>query len=441
MPSVPALTGLTVHTPAGFPRQNAESHPMVTRVSRFGGDWWVVPKRLIYIAVLIASLVVAAGAVSLYVYLYGNPFKGAAEAEGAPTGARFVSLEGGVRVVREGTRETLQARADTRLFPGDLVQTQEDGRARITLADGSTLFVKPNSVVTIAENTSAEDGRSTKVRVAVESGQINVRTEQQTEGAQNIVGTHLSESRLNSQTDASFHVREDKTEAIRVGAGAIETSTSGGDTTMLKAGEYVAVNTQGTISQKEKLLAAPLPLTPKNLERLAARKNGATAVALKWQRPQTGAPAHYRVEVATSPFFVPAGKLVERDQLQANEITVEDVRQGNYFWRVMAVAQSGQSSDWSEPQKFIVETQGGTGDEVTVANVQIEYVAGQIYLVRGRTQAGNTVRCAGRETLAARDGFFQLQINAPRGAREVQLETADTQGNRNSFKFQLPPGG
>ena len=414
---------------------------MVTRVSRFDGDWWVVQKRLIYIVVLIVSLAVFIGGCGLYVWVYGNPFKGTAETEGAPAGARFVSLEGGVKVVRANTRESLQARGDTRLFPGDLVQTQEDGRARITLADGSTLFVKPNSVVTIAENTSAEGGRATKVRVAVESGQINVRTEQQTEGAQNIVGTHLSESRLNSQTDASFHVRDDKTEAIRVGAGAVETSTSGGDTTTLKAGEYVAVNTQGTISQKEKLLAAPLPLTPKNLERLAARNNGATAVALKWQRPQTGAPAHYRVEVATSPFFVPAGKLVERDQLQANEITVEDVRQGNYFWRVMAVAQSGQASDWSEPQKFVVEARGGTGDEVTVSDVQIEYVAGQIYLVRGRTQAGNTVRCAGRETLAARDGFFQLQINAPRGAREVQLETADTQGNRNSFKFQLPPGG
>jgi hypothetical protein len=414
---------------------------MVTRVSRFDGDWWVVQKRLIYIAVIIASLALAAGAVSLYVYLYGNPFKGAAEAEGAPTGARFVSLEGGVKVVRANTRETVQARADTRLFPGDLVQTQEDGRARITLADGSTLFVKPNSVVTIAENTSGENGRPTKVKVAVESGQINVRTDQQAEGAQNIVGTHLSENHVGAQTDATFHVREDKTEDIRVGAGSVETSTSGGDTTTLKAGEYVAVNTQGTISQKEKLLAAPLPLTPKNMERLTARGGGATAVPLKWQRPQTGAPAHYRVEVATSPFFVPAGKLVERDQLQATEITVEDVRQGNYFWRVMAVAQSGQASDWSEPQKFVVEGPGGTGEEVSVADVQIEYVAGQIYLVRGRTQAGNTVRCAGRETLAARDGFFQLQINAPRGAREVQLETADTQGNRTSFKFQLPPGG
>src|ERR1044071_8884771 len=245
---------------------------MVTRLSRFEGDWWVVQKRLIYIAIFVACLAVVAGGVSLYVYFYGFPFKGAAEAEGAPTGARFVSLEGGVKVMRANTRETVAARADTRLLPGDLVQTQEDGRARITLADGSTLFVKPNSVVTIAENVSGGDGRGSKVRVAVESGQINVRTEQQSEGAQNIVGTHLSENRLNAETDASFHVRDDKTEAIRVGSGSVETSTSGGDATTLKAGEYVAVNTQGTISQKEKLLAAPLPLTPKNLERLAARK-------------------------------------------------------------------------------------------------------------------------------------------------------------------------
>jgi hypothetical protein len=413
---------------------------MVTRVSRFDADWWIVQKRFIYIAVILGALGVVAGCAGLYVWLYGNPFKGAPAAEGSPTGARFVSLEGGVRVVRANTRETLQARADTRLFPGDLVQTQEDGRARVTLADGSTLFVKPNSVVTIAENTSAENGKSTKVRVAVESGQINVRTEQQKEGASNIVGTHLTESRIAPETVADFRVREDKTE-ISVGEGAVETSTRGGDLTTLRSGEYAAVNPQGALTQREKLLAAPVPLTPRNLERVAARKGGATTVALKWQKPSTGAPGHYRVEVATSPFFVPAGKLIERDQLQSTEFTVDDLRQGNYFWRVLAVAQSGQASDWSEPQKFVVVGEGGTGDEVSVSEVRIEYVAGQIYLVRGRTQSGNTVRCTGRETLAARDGFFQLQINAPRGAHDIQLEAADTQGNRNSFKFQLPPGG
>jgi FecR protein len=414
---------------------------MVTRVSRFDSEWWIVQKRFIYIVVILASLAVVGAGVGLYVWAYGLPFKGVAATEASSAGARFVSLEGGVKVVRANTRETLQARADTRLFPGDIVQTQEDGRARITLADGSTLFVKPNSVVTIAENTAAEGGKQTKVRVAVESGQINVRTDQQNEGASNIVGTRLSESRIAPETDASFHVREDKSEAIRVGTGAVETSTLGGDTTTLRAGEYAAINQQGAIAQREKLLAAPLPTAPKNLERVAARGGAATGVSLKWQKPQTGAPAHYRVEVATSPFFVPAGMLIERDQLQANEFTVDDLRQGNYFWRVLAVAQSGQASDWSEPQKFVIVSEGGTGDAVGFADVQIEYVAGQIYLVRGRTQPGNTVRCSGRETLATRDGLFQLQINAPRGARDVLLESADTQGNRNSFKYALPPGG
>ena len=198
---------------------------MVTRLSRFDSDWWVVQKRFIYVAIILASLAVVAGGVGLYVWVYGMPFKGSPTDAGSAAGARFVSLEGGVKVVRANTRESLQARADTRLFPGDIVKTQEDGRARITLADGSNLFVKPNSVVTIAENTAAEGGRQTKVRVAVESGQINVRTEQQNEGALNIVGTRLTESRISPETDASFHVRDDKTEAIRVGTGAVETST------------------------------------------------------------------------------------------------------------------------------------------------------------------------------------------------------------------------
>jgi hypothetical protein len=414
---------------------------MATRVSRFDLEWWVVQKRFVYAAAFVGALALLGGAAGLYVWAYGNPFAGAPAAEGSAAGARFVSLEGGVRVVRADTREVVGARSDTRLLPGDIVQTQEDGRARILLADGSNLFVKPNSVVTIAENTSAEGGKSTKVRVAVESGQINVHTDQQPEGASNVVRTQLTESRVAAETDASFNVRPDKTEDIRVGGGAVETTTRGGDVTTVRGGEYVSVNTQGGISQKEKLLAPPAPTAPRNLERVAARKGAAATVPLRWQRPSMGSPAHYRVEVATSPFFVPAGKLIERDQLQANEFTVADLRQGNYFWRVMAVASSGQASDWSEPQKFVVVSDEGTGDVVGVSAVQVEYVAGQVYVVRGQTQPGNIVRCAGRETLALRDGSFHLQISAPRGARDIQLEAADTQGNRNTFRFPLPAGG
>jgi hypothetical protein len=413
---------------------------MAEKVSRFDMDWWVVQKRFIYIAVSLLVVTLLAGAGGLYVWVYGNPFRGADVAGGGPAGARFVSLEGGVKVVRADTREMISARADTNLLPGDIVQTEGDGRARITLADGSTLFVKPDSVVQIAENAAGEDGARTKVRVAVESGQVNVRTEQQPEGASNIVRTQLTENRLTAQTDASFHVREDKSEAIRVSTGAVESISRAGDVATLRGGEYAAVTPQGSLTQKEKLLAAPAPLAPRNLERVEARGNQPVRVALRWQRPSSGAFTHYRVEVATSPFFVPAGKLIERDQLQSTEFTVDDLRHGNYFWRVLAVAPSGQTSDWSEPQKFVVVSEGGTGEAVSVSNVVIEYVAGQIYLVRGQTQPGNTLRCAGRETLAARDGHFQLQINAPRNQGEVAIEAADSRGNKRVFRFPLAPG-
>ena len=104
-----------------------------------------------------------------------------------------------------------------------------------------------------------------------------------------------------------------------------------------------------------------------------------------------------------------------------------------------AVATSGQTSDWSEPQKFTVAEGAAGGGGVSVSNVAFEYVAGGIYLARGRTQPGNTVRIAGRETLAANDGTFQLQINVAKGAREVWIEVEDPQGNKQRARASLTP--
>jgi hypothetical protein len=407
---------------------------MSTRSSLLDLEWWAVPKRLIYIVITLLILGVLAGGVGLYIWVYGNPFKGAPTETSSSAGARFDSFEGDVRVVRASTRETIQARSDTRLMPGDTVQTQQDGRARISLADGSTLIVKPNSVVTIAENTTSAGGR-TNVRVAVDRGQMSVRTDQQPEGASNIVKTPLTENHLSGQTGATFGVSEDKSEDIRVSSGSVVTSTRNGDKTTLNNGEYVAINASGSITQREKLLDVPTPSTPRNLEKLVTRKGGATSASLRWQRPNSGTPAHYRVEVATSPFFVTAGKVIERDQLEATEFTVGDLRQGNYFWRVRAIAASGQASDWSEPQKFLVVAEGGTGDRISVSNVSFEYVAGNIHIMRGRTQPGTTIRCSGRETLSGSDGSFQLQITAPRETREINVEAEDAQGNRDSYRI------
>jgi hypothetical protein len=408
---------------------------VANKTSHFAFDWWIIQKRFVYLIIAILMLCGLAAGAAVYVWKYGNPFAHIAEVK-YPAGARFISFEGDVRVIRSATRETIPANADTQLYPGDTVQTQANGRARIGLADGSTLVVKPNSTIIVRDNARADDGKRTNVHVVVDSGQLSVRTEQQAAGTTNVVETPKTKSAVGEQTNASFGVNPEGTEEIRVSTGVIETTNNNGEKASIRGGEYVSVNNSGRLSAAQRLLDVPQPAQPRDLEKVFVGPNGAAGVALKWQRPQSGTPAYYRVEVATSPFFVADGKVIERDQLVATEFGASELRPGVYFWRVRATAASGQASDWSDPLKFIVTTRG-TGSQVAVSNLTAELLGGSLYLVRGRAEPGTTIRTSGRETIVAPDGSFQIQVTASGGARDLTVEAQDSQGNSSEYKVSL----
>lgn len=407
---------------------------MATKTFMF--DWWVIKKRSIYLGVAFLVLCVLSGGAAVYVWKYGNPLKNVGTRVNTPAGARFISFEGDVRVIRADTRQTITPSSETELYPGDTVQTQANGRARIGMADGSTLVVRPNSIIIVRYNASADDGKKVNVHVVVDSGQMYVRTEQQPEGTNNVVETPKTKNKLGQQTGASFGVNAEGTEEIRVNSGAVETTNQSGEKTTLKGGEYVSVNPSGTISRPQRLLDVPIPAAPRDLDKVFVGGAGSASIALKWLRPQSGSASFYRVEVATSPFFVADGKVIERDQLVSTEFNVSDLRPAVYFWRVRATAQSGQTSDWSEPQKFVVATRG-TASQVPVSNLAAEWLGGSIYLIRGRAEPGTTIRVAGREALAATDKSFQIQITAPAGTQEIAIEAMDSQGNSSSYKASL----
>ena len=399
-------------------------------------DWWVVQKRTIYLGITLFMVLMLSGAAALYVWKFGNPFKNVGTHVNNASGARFISFEGDVRVIRAATRQTITASSDTELYPGDTVQTQANGRAKIGMADGSTLLVRPNSIIIVRDNASAQDGKKTNVHVVVDSGQMFVRTEQLPEGTNNVVETPKTKNKLGEQTGASFGVNPEGTEEIRVNAGAVETTNQSGEKTNLKGGEYVSVNPSGTVSRPQKLLDVPLPSEPRDLDKVFVGGNGSANIALRWLRPQSGSPAFYRVEVATSPFFVADGKVIERDQLAATEFNASDLRPGTYFWRVRATAQSGQTSDWSDPKKFVVVAKGAAS-QVPVSNLAAELLGGNIYLIRGRAEPGTTIRAAGRESLVSTDRRFQIQITAAPGTSEVTVEAQDVQGNSSSYSVTL----
>ena len=414
---------------------------MLTKVSYFDIDWWVIQKRAVYVIVLVATLCAIGGGASLYVWKYGNPLKNVAKRSDSLAGARFMSFEGDVRVIRSATRQVVVANNDIQLYPGDTVQTQADGRARINMADGSTVVVRPNSTIIIRDNASAEDGKRGNVHVVVDSGQMLVRTQQQSEGGQNVIETPKTQNKIGGQTAASFGVNPEGTEEIRVNSGSVESVNRIGERTSLQGGDYVSVNQSGTVSKPQRLLDVPQPLQPRDLEKILTGGNGSATVALHWQKPQSGVPSYYRVEVATSPFFVPGGKVIERDQLVVTQFSASDLRPGAYFWHVRAVASSGQTSDWSEPLKFIVTTQGASVAAVPVSNLTAVYLGGNVYLIRGTTSPGTSVRVSGREATAASDGVFQVQISAAPGTREVSVQASDSQGNSSQYRVSLSRSG
>lgn len=409
---------------------------MSTPQNHFNVEWWIIRKRNLYslIALLVMMLAIGGG---FLLWRHGGTLGVEPEQAAMHTGARFESFEGDVRIVRAATRETVMASSELGLEPGDIVQTQETGRARILLIDGSTLLVRPNSVVQIRDN-SADDGRTTHVRVAVDRGLVNVRTAaRQHRDQTNVIETRLTQNRLAGETGASFAVRDDNTEDIRVKAGSIETTTRDGGKTNVQAGEYVAVSTSGKIARVERLLEPPAPVSPRDLQRVYITAGEANAdVALRWQR--LAANVTYKVEVATSPFFVASGKVSERDQLGDTEYNTGALRPGAYYWRVQAVGDSGQRSEWSEGQKFTVSNASQPQRQIELRDAVAEYIGGSIYLLRGRTQAGNTVRAESRQMLVSANGFFQLQVAAPRGADAVNLEIEDPQGNRKTASLALP---
>ena len=409
---------------------------MSNTTNRYAYDWWVVEKRMIYLLIALVTVCVLAAGAGIYVWKFGNPLKNVGVVTKAPGGARFTSFEGDVRVIRAATRETVIASGDTELFPGDTVQTQASGRARVSMADGSTLVVRPNSTITIRDNASDDGGKKANVHVVVDSGQMSVRTENQPDGTNNVVETPKATSKIGEQTAATFGVQPEGTEDIRVNTGAVQLTSRTGEKVTFRAGDYVSINPSGTISKPQKLLDVPLLSEPHDLQRVFVGEKNAANVSLKWLRPQTGTAAFYRVEVATSPFFVSDGIVIGRDQLVSTEFTVSDLRPGAYFWRVRGIAQSGQMSDWSDPKKFTIVARG-SGSGVSVADLNAEHLHGNVYLIRGRSSPGTTIRIAGREMLVPSSGTFQLQTTAPQGTQEIAVDAIDPQGNSSPYRISI----
>jgi nitroreductase len=406
---------------------------MEPKYRKFYVDWWNIRKSTVYgtlAALVFLAMLVGGG----WWLLKSNwLFDDTGNLEVPKDAARLISFEGDVRIIRASTRQSDKVTQKTFVLAGDTVQTGGDGRAQIQMIDGSVISVRPNSTVVIRDSTSIFGG--TNVRVSLGDGQINVRTENQTEASQNIVEVKESENRLFSQTEASFNINQKSGGGeIRISRGGVE-STVGGEKNVIKENEFASIS-NGRLSARENLLKPPQLVAPAALEQILASARGAADVSFRWQKIEAASGA-YSLQVAASPFFVADAIVKESDGLNTPNLMLANLAPGTYYWRVRASAASGQTSEWSEPWRFTV-IKREEGDALNATDWKVENLGAAVYRVSGKTQPGAVVRISGRETFATGDGSFLLQVKSP--TPEVTVEISDETGNRSRYALSLTNG-
>ena len=403
---------------------------MENKYKKFYVEWWKIRKSTIYGLV---TFVVVTGTVITGVWwaLQYNWFAQQAAFEAPKDAARIISFEGDVRITRAATRETILVTKETFIAAGDTIQTQADGRAVVQMIDQSVYSVRPNSTVVIRDSSSIFGG--TNVRVALDDGQINVRTDDQPANTENVVEMMDSETQLKSQTDASFNADAySQGGEIRISRGSVETSI-GGERSTISENEFASV-TGGRIASREKLLLPPKPTSPGNMSQVVDSSGRGVTMAFAWQDESTIPVASYYIQIARSPYFSPDAMLVDRGAVTGHDFRLAGLQPGIYYWRLKTTSRAGQTSEWNEPWRFNV-VKRETNPAIEVADWSVENVGGNVYIISGRTRAGLQVRAQGRQAFAAGDGVFRLQVSTP--LSEVAIELGDDSGNRGGFVLGL----
>jgi len=402
------------------------------KIGKFYVDWWNIRKSTVYGLIITVVLLASIGG-GLWWASRNNWFMATEDASAPKDAARIVSFEGEVRVTRAATRETILVTKETYVTAGDTIQTQSDGRAIGQMIDGSVYSGRPKSTIVVKDTTSIFGGKN--VRVSLDDGQLNVRTDEQPNDAKNIVEVADSENQLMPKTDASFDADAATGGGeIRISRGGVET-TMGGEKTVLGENEYAAVN-NGKLTARERLLGAPRPNVPGNGAQIVDPGNGAT-VSFTWQDPEGNPASSYYLQVSRSPIFASDATLVDRNGMQTHEFRLTGLAPGTYYWRLKATSASGQTTSWNDAWRFTIVRSGESG-AIDATNWQVESVGGNIYLISGRTRPGLLVRAGGREVFAGNDGAFKLQIST--ASSETNVEVGDDRGNRTGFVLSMRNG-
>ncbi|MBI1955307.1 MAG: FecR domain-containing protein [Acidobacteria bacterium] len=313
--------------------------------------------------------------------------------------ARFTNIDGGVRIRKANQVVWVSADFSISLDKGDMIQTSNDGVARVAFADGTLYVVKPDTLIVIEENAIPQDRAASRVTVQVSSGEVDLSTSH--EAGQTRVMFADAEAQIRRQSRALVSNNpETNTRQITVSRGGAELRRGG---EQVELAEYEQATFAGPDSPtvKKKIVAPPILLTPPNMAPVVIRDAKTTEVEFTWT-PVPGADS-YRLRVSSSPIL--ATTHYDR-RVQTTSVRLPSFAEGNYYWAVTSIDARRNESQPSEPNQFSVVRQQNEGEILLIVERYIQH--GKVIEIVGRTEPGATVLVNNQPVFnVAPDGSFK----------------------------------
>ncbi len=314
--------------------------------------------------------------------------------------AKFVNLDGKVQVKKVNSVQWVEADFRTLLDKGDLVQTGSDANARITFADGTIYTVKPDTLITVEENTT-ESNRPTSVAVRINTGQVDlVTTTFSSPDSKAAVSTEDANAQLRSNSRMAVKNDPEKKESEFVVSSGSAQVRRGEERIDLAPWEKITIPNGGAI-QKSNVLAPPDLVEPLNLAPIIAENPKIFPVHFEWKAVPNA--VSYNLRISTTAMFT---KTVKEAKTGGTSADVNGLDPGDYFWNVTAIDGKKQTSEVSEIFKFTFVAQGKS--QSMVLEIDGTQLHGQVAEIVGRTEPGAALIVNGQSVPnIAPDGTFR----------------------------------
>ncbi len=334
--------------------------------------------------------------------------------------AQFLTVEGSVQYSRGESGDWEPAAAGQSLASGDYVRTGPGGSAEIAFANGTRSVVRANTMFRVYRTSSV--GGNPEQAISMQYGWVNLDTSERDSS----VTTPDAQARVRRDSEAAVSYDRDSGTAHFVSyEGNVEVASKSGVRREVAPLKQV-VQVGGDLSTPSDLPPRPQLLAPADNFQVNFGKT--QQLKLDWT-PIRGA-VRYALQIAKDGSFT--DRVIDAPDRLRTGATLGLRGEGSFEWRVAAVDRDGVQGPWSEPRSFRVASLASGRDEGKKLGIALHAVNsyGNIFMLRGATEAGAELTINGERVIVEPDGSFTTTIQVfEEGWSFLTMRAENARGN------------